>query len=262
VLTFYRLEEALSWLQSQTGHVWTDSELFDIASRHALSISAIPPRELRAAVMFYGERGELIVEKQFVFSRTLPCVSPFFGPMGLVRATSIKELWLAGETKCKYVRDDENELVKNGFGLNSPQSFVGFVTASSWRELDQPTVAEFSVTRDNVCLHRDELTKVLKCWRNTRPTLQLLEPIKLETERRTDKTRRADDLSTNERNTLLKLVLGMAMHGFDHDPVSSRSKAPKEIADALADVGLSVTDDTVRKWLKLAAETVIPKKQG
>ena len=67
-------------------------------------------------------------------------------------------------------------------------------------------------------------------------------------------------ISNTERNTLLKLVIGMAVKGYSHDPAASRSTAPKEIADDLAELGINVTDDTVRKYLKEAANTVLPAK--
>lgn len=68
-------------------------------------------------------------------------------------------------------------------------------------------------------------------------------------------------LNTSERNTLLKLVIGMAVKGYGHDPAASKSTAPKEIADDLAALGISVTDDTVRKYLKKAAGAVLPASQ-
>lgn len=66
-------------------------------------------------------------------------------------------------------------------------------------------------------------------------------------------------LSTRERETLLKLIIGMAMKGYAYDPVSSRSATPREISDDLAAHGLAVSDDTVRKWLKVAAE-LLPRE--
>jgi hypothetical protein len=69
------------------------------------------------------------------------------------------------------------------------------------------------------------------------------------------------ELSTRERDTLLKLVIGMAIAGYSHDPEASRNDAPGEIAGDLANLGIEVTDDTVRKWLKEAAATVLPKAQ-
>lgn len=67
-------------------------------------------------------------------------------------------------------------------------------------------------------------------------------------------------LGTTERATLLKLVIGMAIKGYNHDPAASKSTSPKEIADDLAALGMTITDDTVRKYLKQAALTVLPTK--
>ena len=74
--------------------------------------------------------------------------------------------------------------------------------------------------------------------------------------------RKTHELGTRERETLLKLVIGMAIEGYRHSPEAARSDAPAEIASDLAKHGISVTDDTVRKWLKEAAHTVLPKKPG
>jgi hypothetical protein len=70
-----------------------------------------------------------------------------------------------------------------------------------------------------------------------------------------------DPIATTERNTLLKLVIGMAIKGYRHDPKASRSATTKEIADDLAALGMTISDDTVRKYLKQAADTVLPAKQ-
>ena len=71
--------------------------------------------------------------------------------------------------------------------------------------------------------------------------------------------RRDLELSTRERETLLKLVIGMAIEGYRYEPRAVRSKAPAEIAADLAKQGIAITDDTVRKWLKTAANTVLEK---
>ena len=67
-------------------------------------------------------------------------------------------------------------------------------------------------------------------------------------------------LGTTERDTLLKLVIGMAVDGYGHDPAAAKSNVPKEVADILVKLGMSVSDDTVRKYLKQAADTVLPAK--
>ncbi len=70
------------------------------------------------------------------------------------------------------------------------------------------------------------------------------------------------NVATRERDTLLKLLIGMAVEAYRHDPAATRSAAPSEIAGDLAKHGLAVTDDTVRKYLKEAAATVLPKRSG
>lgn len=67
-------------------------------------------------------------------------------------------------------------------------------------------------------------------------------------------------LASRERDTLLKLLIGMAVAGYSYNPAASKSPVTKEIADDLASLGISVSDDTVRKYLKQAAETVLPAK--
>ncbi len=64
---------------------------------------------------------------------------------------------------------------------------------------------------------------------------------------------------TRERDTLLKLLIGMAMKKYRYDPRSPRSETPKRIADHLAGQGLSVTPETVLKKLREAAELLPPE---
>jgi hypothetical protein len=63
-----------------------------------------------------------------------------------------------------------------------------------------------------------------------------------------------NDLSTRERNTLLKLVLGMAEAKYGYDPAATHNDAIKRISGDLAQRDLSVSDDTVRKWLTAAQQ--------
>jgi hypothetical protein len=60
------------------------------------------------------------------------------------------------------------------------------------------------------------------------------------------------ELDGKSRATLLKMILGMAIDGYGYDPRAARSPIPKQIADALLLLGLSITDETVRDWLKTA----------
>lgn len=66
-------------------------------------------------------------------------------------------------------------------------------------------------------------------------------------------------LSTSERNSLLKIVLGMAMAGYSYDPAAARSPVTKEIETDLTTRGMRVTDDTIRAYLKEAVQHVLPR---
>jgi hypothetical protein len=61
-----------------------------------------------------------------------------------------------------------------------------------------------------------------------------------------------------ERESVLKLIIGMAVRGYTFDPAANRTKAISEITSDLAELGISLSDDTVRKWLKEAAELLPP----
>jgi hypothetical protein len=67
-------------------------------------------------------------------------------------------------------------------------------------------------------------------------------------------------LHTRERQTLLKLVVGMAVEQYGYDPKANRNDATANIASDLALSGLTIDPDTVRKWLKEASELLLDKK--
>ncbi|SDF12853.1 hypothetical protein SAMN05660686_00368 [Thalassobaculum litoreum DSM 18839] len=68
------------------------------------------------------------------------------------------------------------------------------------------------------------------------------------------------ELTTRERESLLKLVIGMAVGGYGLDPVASRSNATSEIASDIQRVGLSLDEDTVRKYLR-EARALLPRPE-
>lgn len=65
---------------------------------------------------------------------------------------------------------------------------------------------------------------------------------------------KANELKTREKETLLKMIGGMAMKGYGYDPKAAKNQAVTEIADDLAGLGVPLDADTVRKWLKQAVE--------
>jgi len=68
-------------------------------------------------------------------------------------------------------------------------------------------------------------------------------------------------LGTRERETLLKLVIGMAIDGYGYDPSANRSDVIPEICRNLATHHITVSDDTLRKYLNEASK-LLPQKPG
>lgn len=63
--------------------------------------------------------------------------------------------------------------------------------------------------------------------------------------------------SSREQETLLKICLGMAMSGYKYNPKLQRNVAITEIAQDLDNLGIAVSDDTIRAKLK-AASALLP----
>lgn len=66
-------------------------------------------------------------------------------------------------------------------------------------------------------------------------------------------------IGTRERETLLKMVIGMAIDAYGFEPAAPKSPFPKELQDILDRADLSVSNDTIRKYLNEAA-VLLPRK--
>ncbi len=66
-------------------------------------------------------------------------------------------------------------------------------------------------------------------------------------------------LSTRERDTALKLIIGMANAGYKYDSAASRNDAVGEICRDLDRLGISLDQNTIRKWLQEASMLLPPK---
>lgn len=73
-------------------------------------------------------------------------------------------------------------------------------------------------------------------------------------QRTTDTSTKRGLLHPKERDSLLKLVIGMAMGGYSYDPRSSRSDIVGEIESDLDNLGVHLDADTIRKYLRQGAE--------
>ena len=68
-------------------------------------------------------------------------------------------------------------------------------------------------------------------------------------------------VATRERESLLKLVIGMAIAGYRYDPKASRGPVTSEIVNDLEKLGIPLDADTVRKYLREARELLPPETE-
>lgn len=68
------------------------------------------------------------------------------------------------------------------------------------------------------------------------------------------------ELKTREQETLLKMVAAMAMKFYGWDRNALRNTATGEIESDLAEIGVPLDPDTIRKWLRKAAD-LIPEQE-
>jgi len=74
-----------------------------------------------------------------------------------------------------------------------------------------------------------------------------------------DKSRaKTERLGTKERESLLKLVIGMAVGAYEFHPIRGRRSIAKVIAHDLASAGLPMDQDTVRKYVA-AGKELLPR---
>lgn len=109
---------------------------------------------------------------------------------------------------------------------------------ASWTALDEAKDRTI-VAKDRVVAALEERLRKLEAQQTTQP------PEK--------------QLGARERESLLKVVIGMAVGGYSYDPKAGRSDRPTEIAGDLERAGVPLDVDTVRKWLREAAELLPPK---
>ena len=69
------------------------------------------------------------------------------------------------------------------------------------------------------------------------------------------------DLNPRERDSLLKLVIGMALEQYGYDPARAKNRATKQIKDDLAHNDLDLDEETILKYLRMGAE-LLPGRSG
>ena len=59
-----------------------------------------------------------------------------------------------------------------------------------------------------------------------------------------------------EKNSLLRMIVAMAVDAYRYNPKDLRSEVTKQIVDASHRLGIRLDDGTVLAWLRQAAELV------
>jgi hypothetical protein len=123
-----------------------------------------------------------------------------------------------------------------------------------------PAAYAMWATNNNISLP-DELTRAVKArseipdWKaQYEAASHECDALKRELEELRSTQEKKQDLSTRERSTVKRLIIGMAIRGYKYNPKADRNLATKEIADDLELLGISLDVDTVRKWLKESTE--------
>lgn len=175
------------------------------------------------------------------------------------------------------VRDDrqivERAIVLKQIGSTNPPGF--FVAwAKRWGlTVDpglEPALAELSIeVRDWVSLCQAQLETIQKLESTAQ---QLAEENDALGRHRDDLLAELDalrargggnrEIGTRETDSLLKLLIGMAVGGYRYDPQAGRNDATREIADDLVSLGLDLSRDTILKWLRQGADLLPSQHEG
>jgi hypothetical protein len=70
------------------------------------------------------------------------------------------------------------------------------------------------------------------------------------------------EVTPRERTSLYRLVIGMAVGAYKWDPKALRSPVPKEIADDVKNLELDLSQETILRYLREAAEELHPRDEG
>jgi hypothetical protein len=145
---------------------------------------------------------------------------------------------------------------------NLVQEFGGFIGdwKSLYDELNETTSKTIAELKSAIDTKDERFRLNIESMESSTKTLAARQQeviSKLQTEIEAEKTKNLEKhapvLGERERESLLKLVIGMAKGGYAYDHKAPRTVTAKEIASDLAENGVSLDEDTVRKYLREAA---------
>lgn len=122
-------------------------------------------------------------------------------------------------------------------GMTVPDTLRSSLDAQGIKEIDYKALYERLRAS---CAERDEALAV---------AIYELEMLKTHSKAAQPENRASKSSGTKERESIMAMIAGMAIRGYGYDPTAGKNKAPKEIADDVAALGLSLDVDTVRKYV-------------
>lgn len=154
--------------------------------------------------------------------------------------------------------------VLNTFDLESEKAFYNVVTTG---ELDCPfdglivmgSEGEKYTLQNQICIdgkHKFTCASIFPHsaeWGITKADIEHLEA-KLTID---SLCKHTTDIHPRERNTMLKIIIGMAIKGYAYNPLAAKNSSASEVSGDLAEVGIPVSDDTIRKLL-IEATALLP----
>lgn len=184
----------------------------------------------------------------------------------VMRAKAVGQLWdrTSPETCLSWADQLElavpNELVTAVRHLNAPAADWKGLTEQLKQVVERQTRTIEDQTRTLQEKHSAEMEMVRKYTALLRETQDQCDALRAENDalgaefaklqsRPTEKS-----LGLRERDSLLKLAIGIAVKKYHYDPKSSRNSATQNIANDLQEVGVPLDVDTVRKYLAEATE--------
>lgn len=85
----------------------------------------------------------------------------------------------------------------------------------------------------------------------------------LEKEKRSFNTKpQSTHALTKAKNSLMLMLIAMAIRGYGYDPKAKRTQTVSEIKSDMNLLGLDLDEDTIREWLKKSAELLPPQEDN
>lgn len=118
------------------------------------------------------------------------------------------------------------------------------------------TVGSWKVQYEALQKHHDELLDTNS--KNVQVNEELIQRLKeLQQEARSSSKKPVSSAQNPKAyNSLMKILLAIAVKKFRHNPAASKNSSTNNIVSAVEELGMKINEETVRKWLKDAADTL------